>query len=1768
MKNKTIHVLLLLALVVALVQQLNVRAGSVARLYYDGISTASSVNSVRVGLGTLTNSTRFPDSPSFREQLDDFTTLPGIPLRAGLQGKDNSGTDYGSFIRGYIEAPATGAYLFNIASDDNSALWLSTDHTVANRRQIAFESESGAPLFGGLRQDQRLSAPINLVRGQKYYFEVLHKQGGGGSYIQVGWQRPDGVQEIIPALHLAQFPVDPFLGTGTLNQSPVFNERGRDSGNLPGSVSVAEGSELLLQLDVIAAQPTTFSWRSDGTLIDGEILSFYRVPRTPASLHGKRIQGRVINASGQAESVSTLINVTPDVTPPTVIAVETGGNPNLLRITFSEPVDVASAVPIGNYQVRIVGGAILPIQAATLLPGDQVVELTGTFGFQAGAHYQVRIQGVRDQATTPNSLDPNPTILPFVFSAPTGTTYTFNSGRPSGFRFFGQAEVIPGGGHDGSGYLRLTDGVRNQNGAVVISDRRDVDQVRIRFKARLGDGGSNSGEDEPGDGFSVNVAADLPQGTIGGPENGFTPDVPGNRLSFTFDTHTDSSDDLPSIGVFVNNQSVTNVLVGTNGIPRNGIPSLNSPTGRWVDVDIDIRRNGLLTLRYDGVTVIDQLPTAFEIINSAQVGLAARTRAWFQSHWFDDLNINHGEGDIGEVSISPESVLGGTFPEGSRVRLSVLPTGAGPFRYEWYRNGILIDGAGGRILEFDSVAGAAGNYSVKVWNAFSEVTSAPQAVVIQPDTTPPAVAQISGVAGGVNQVRITFDELIDPDTGSSLSSYSSPLFRISEAVVQADGRTVLLKTTPLRVGIEYPVTITGVKDRSVQANALTGTASFVAGLTYRDEVIADGPVRYYRFEETSGTVAFTDSVGGDRFNTNGIYQNFPILGVPTLVPSATGEFALRLERANTNYVSVPNGGDVNDFRGPWPKRSIEFWFKADSFPGVAPAGANNAAIQFNTTAGLWEEGGNLRSISVYLWRNPTKLNPGEAELTFHSYNDTPDGPGAPYGLRQHPPVYVTATVRTNTVYHVVAVQDGSTDSRDGELRLYVNGELASRSTNGVGQIYNHNGDVQIGRGNARSHLDISANYGSLDGTIDEVSVFNVALTEDRILDHYLAGTGASIVTTPPSTQISQVDPRGNPNRLAVQFNQPVSPQTATNASNYVLKTSGGVIIPIQSAVLLDDLITVRLSGSFNFVPGAGYVLEAQGIADILVPSNVVAPVAIPFTFITAGPVGIAASSDLGNRQVFENGFASFSVVPTGQPPFTYQWNFNGSPLPGESEAELGFAASLAAAGDYTVTVRNEFSQFTSSPARLSVSRDSTAPRLTGIRALSGSLNEIRLDFSEPLLLSSATNLATYGVPTAASIGLTLQEAALSADGRQVSLKTSGQVNGQTNQIAITGLLDRAAQPNSLTTVATVVSGVGYREEIIGEGAVRYWTFGETEGLEVDSLVAQFDLTPEGRVATLLAGPELGVPGLVPNVPGDTAIQFRANTFSNRVAVPNGRDLNAILGPWAKRTHIFSFKADRLPRVTVSSNIVDGQPVITTNIASPALYAHDRIAFFLHGTQETANPTEAQLVFRAHNTASEGPGTPWGGITEDTSKHVVTTIQRGRVYHVVGVLDGSSTSFNGQLRLYIDGELVGSVGGIGQIYKHPNTTPAFGQGIFRTHVGRSQNLDPASENFNEPFDGVIDEFSIINRALSPERIAQLFAFAQVPPAPAGFIPEVPGASGITGARVENGLLILTWEGTAKLQRSDTLDGPFTTLPAATSPYSEPVDAGQRYFRLQP
>jgi len=91
-------------------------------------------------------------------------------------------------------------------------------------------------------------------------------------------------------------------------------------------------------------------------------------------------------------------------------------------------------------------------------------------------------------------------------------------------------------------------------------------------------------------------------------------------------------------------------------------------------------------------------------------------------------------------------------------------------------------------------------------------------------------------------------------------------------------------------------------------------------------------------------------------------------------------------------------------------------------------------------------------------------------------------------------------------------------------------------------------------------------------------------------------------------------------------------------------------------------------------------------------ANVVSPPGAPV--ITAPP---------SDRIVGTNAPVSFSVVVCGPPPFFYQWQFNGTNLPGATNPVLTLAsATLADAGFYTVVVSNAAGAVVSPPAWLIV----------------------------------------------------------------------------------------------------------------------------------------------------------------------------------------------------------------------------------------------------------------------------------------------------------------------------------------------------------------------------------------------------------------------------------------------------------------------------------
>ncbi|HUS91547.1 MAG TPA: lamin tail domain-containing protein [Phycisphaerae bacterium] len=149
-------------------------SGTILLEYWTGIGGTAVTN--------LTGNPNYPDNPTGSREPTSF------------EAPTDWANDYGTRMRGYVYPPTTGNYVFWIASDDGSQLFLSTDEDPAHKVPIAS--------VGGwtnsrewTRTASQQSAPIHLEAGRRYYIEALHKEGGGGDNLAVRWQLPDGSWE-------------------------------------------------------------------------------------------------------------------------------------------------------------------------------------------------------------------------------------------------------------------------------------------------------------------------------------------------------------------------------------------------------------------------------------------------------------------------------------------------------------------------------------------------------------------------------------------------------------------------------------------------------------------------------------------------------------------------------------------------------------------------------------------------------------------------------------------------------------------------------------------------------------------------------------------------------------------------------------------------------------------------------------------------------------------------------------------------------------------------------------------------------------------------------------------------------------------------------------------------------------------------------------------------------------------------------------------------------------------------------------------------------------------------------------------------------------------------------------------------------------------------------------------------------------------------------------------------------------------------------------
>ena len=221
---------------------------------------------------------------------------------------------------------------------------------------------------------------------------------------------------------------------------------------------------------------------------------------------------------------------------------------------------------------------------------------------------------------------------------------------------------------------------------------------------------------------------------------------------------------------------------------------------------------------------------------------------------------------------------------------------------------------------------------------------------------------------------------------------------------------------------------------------------YCAATTYRGAVLAHDPIGYWRLGDTDSGSARDEGVNA----FDGSY-----VGAPSSTEGALGsedDGAVALDGAE-DAVVLPEIGDLIG-----RELSMELWFKRSAESTVGPL------LEFNTG----EEGG----IGARLW---SYNGADKVHANFMGEAGTSHSVTAPEG-----------TIEADTWYHVVASYDGS------GLRLYVNGNQVGDTLEGSWPT-RLDGPLYIGiRAGDERHID---------GAVDEVAVYDYALTRSQVRYH-------------------------------------------------------------------------------------------------------------------------------------------------------------------------------------------------------------------------------------------------------------------------------------------------------------------------------------------------------------------------------------------------------------------------------------------------------------------------------------------------------------------------------------------------------------------------------------------------------------------------------------------------------------------------------------------
>ena len=332
-----------------------------------------------------------------------------------------------------------------------------------------------------------------------------------------------------------------------------------------------------------------------------------------------------------------------------------------------------------------------------------------------------------------------------------------------------------------------------------------------------------------------------------------------------------------------------------------------------------------------------------------------------------------------------------------------------------------------------------------------------------------------------------------------------------------------------------------------------------------------GLVAYWRLGESSGATVF-DAQGGN----SGQYVNGVTLGQAGM--TSDGDTAASFDGSD-DYIAIPHHASLNFTSAV----SVELWWKPVA--GL-PEGYSPLIGKPMTD--------NVDNDNFALWA----YNYGDGTYDFAIYWSDGVNPNASF-------YSATQNVSEGAWHHIVAVIDDDTGA------IYLDGSAlapafsSSLSLSGCANSF----PIHIGAAvENTSSSPPSPNYPTVSGTIDEVALYDVALTSLQVSEHYnaatistlftklIAGTVtplASLLKSTARTLAASVAPGGGLIRQSQKmFSGTISPAATLNAIKAALLSLSGALAPSGSiAQLTDKTFSAAIAASATLINQAEKALS-------------------------------------------------------------------------------------------------------------------------------------------------------------------------------------------------------------------------------------------------------------------------------------------------------------------------------------------------------------------------------------------------------------------------------------------------------------------------------------------------------------------------------------------------------------------------------------------------